>query len=219
MTAVTALVVRDVRLAWRAGGGALTGLLFFVLVVALVPFALGPDLALLERVGPALLWLGALLASLLGLDRLFALDREDGSLDLLPASPAPLPLLALAKIVAHWVATLLPLALASPLLGLLANQGASAALRTLATLLLGTPALAALGAVGAAVAVSLPRGGLLTAVVVLPLSVPTLVFGIGASGEGGAEGGATALLLLAATSLFALALAPFAVAAALRAAP
>ena len=206
------LIVRDIRLAWRAGGGALTGLLFFLAVVALVPFALGPDLPLLERVGPAILWLGALLASLLGLDRLWALDREDGSLDLLAMSATPLPLIALAKIVAHWIATLLPLALVSPLLGLLANQSASASARTLATLLVGTPALAALGAIGAAVAVSLPRGGLLTAVVVLPLSVPTLVFGVGATG-----GGATPLLLLAAISLFALAGAPFAIAAALRA--
>ena len=206
------LIVRDIRLAWRAGGGALTGLLFFLAVVALVPFALGPDLSLLERVGPAILWLGALLASLLGLDRLWALDREDGSLDLLAMSATPLPLIALAKIAAHWIATLLPLALVSPLLGLLANQSASASLRTLATLLVGTPALAALGAIGAAVAVSLPRGGLLTAVIVLPLSVPTLVFGVGA-----AAGGGTALLLLAAVSLFALAGAPVAIAAALRA--
>ena len=206
------LIVRDIRLAWRAGGGALTGLLFFLAVVALVPFALGPDLPLLERVGPAILWLGAMLASLLGLDRLWALDREDGSLDLLVMSATPLPLVALAKIAAHWIATLLPLALVSPLLGLLANQSAAASLRTLVTLLLGTPALAALGAIGAAVAVSLPRGGLLTAVIVLPLSVPTLVFGVGA-----ATGGETALLLLAAVSLFALAGAPFAIAMALRA--
>ena len=207
-----ALIGRDVRLAWRAGGGALTGLLFFLAVVALVPFALGPDLPLLERVGPAILWLGALLASLLGLDRLWTLDREDGSLDLLLMGRAALPAVALAKVAAHWIASLAPLALVSPLLGLLANQGAEASLRTLLTLLIGTPSLAALGALGAAVTVALPRGGLLTAVIVLPLSVPTLVFGVGA-----ATGTATPFLLLGAVSLFTVVLSPVAIAAALRA--
>ena len=207
-----ALIRRDMALAWRASGGALTGLLFFLAVVAVVPFAVGPDLPLLARIGPAILWLGALLASLLGLERVWALDREDGSLDALAAAPAGLASIALAKVVAHWLATGLPLVLASPVLGLLANQDASASLRTAITLLVGTPALAALGAVGAAVAVALPRGGLLTAVLVLPLAVPTLIFGVAA-----ANGGTTALALLAAISLFALAIAPVACAAALRA--
>ena len=207
-----ALMRRDLRLAWRASGGALTGLLFFLAVVALVPFAVGPDLLLLARIGPAIVWLGALLASLLGLDRLWALDREDGSLDALMGASVPLSLIALAKLAAHWLATGLPLVLASPVLALLANQGPSASLRTALTLLVGTPALAALGAIGAAVAVALPRGGLLTAVLVLPLAVPTLIFGVAA-----ANGGGTALALLCAVTLFALAVAPPACAAALRA--
>lgn len=208
-----ALVRRDLALAWRASGGALTGLLFFLATVAVVPFAVGPDLPLLARIGPAIVWLGALLASLLGLDRLFTLDREDGSLDVLMGAPASLALMALAKIVAHWLATGLPLVVAAPVLGLMVNLDAGAALRTAATLLVGTPALAALGGVGAAVAVALPRGGLLVAVLVLPLAVPTLVFGVAAArGDGGA------MALLAATTLFALALAPPACAAALRAA-
>ena len=207
-----AIVRRDLRLAWRASGGALTGLLFFLAVVAVVPFAVGPDLPLLARIGPAILWLGALLASLLGLDRLWSLDREDGSLDALAGAPTPLPLVALAKIAAHWIASGLPLVIATPLLGLLSNVGPAASLRTAGTLLVGTPALAALGAIGAAVAVSLPRGGLLTAVLVLPLAVPTLIFGVAA-----ANGGASALAFLAAISLFAMAVAPFACAAALRA--
>ena len=203
---------RDLALAWRASGGALTGLLFFLAVVATVPFAVGPDLPLLARIGPAVLWLSALLASLLGLDRLWALDREDGSLDALMGAPVPLALLALAKLAAHWLATGLPLVLASPVLGLLANQDAGASLRTALTLLVGTPALAALGAIGAAVAVALPRGGLLTAVLVLPLAVPTLIFGVAA-----ANGGGAALAFLGAITLFALTLAPVACAAALRA--
>ena len=218
-----ALIARDVRLAWRAGGGAMTGLLFFLAVVALVPFAVGPDLPLLARIGPAILWLGALLASLLGLDRLWTIDREDGSLDLLLGAPDGLTQLALAKILAHWLTTGLPLALAAPLLAPLAGLGPAPALGTALTLLIGTPGLAALGCAGAAVAVALPRGGLLIAVIVLPLSVPILIFGVGAAGAmragaGGIDwaGALPALALLAASSLIALAIAPFASAAALR---
>ena len=212
-----ALITRDLALAWRAGGGALTGLLFFLAVVALVPFAVGPDLPLLARVGPAILWLGALLASLLGLDRLWTLDREDGSLDLILVAPAPLPMLALAKIIAHWLATGLPLVLAAPALALLANLDAAASLGTALTLLVGTPALAALGAVGAAVAVALPRGGLLVAVIVLPLAVPTLIFGVAAADAWrDGEGAGASLAILAALTLLSMALAPLAVAAALR---
>ena len=214
-----ALIRRDLALAWRASGGALTGLLFFLAVVAVVPFAVGPDLPLLARIGPAIVWLGALLASLLGLERLWALDREDGSLDALMGAPLPLPAVALAKIAAHWLATGLPLALASPLLGLLANQDAAASLRTALTLTVGTPALAALGAVGAAVAVSLPRGGLLVPVLVLPLAVPTLIFGTAAAqaARDGLADAATPLALLAAITLASLVACPVAAAAALRA--
>src|SRR5215212_6256311 len=118
MTAVSALLVRDIRLAIRVGGGALMGVLFFLIVVTLVPFAVGPDLAQLRRIGPAILWLGALLASLLTLDRLLAADQEDGSLDLLLMGATPLELAVLAKAVAHWITTCVPLVIATPLLGL-----------------------------------------------------------------------------------------------------
>ena len=214
-----ALFVRDLRLALRASGGALTSLLFFLAVVSVVPFAVGPDLPLLERIGPAILWIAALLASLLGLDRLFALDRADGSLDAMAASPAPLALLVLAKIAAHWTATGLPLVLAAPVAGLLANQAPAASIGVALTLLVGTPALAALGAAGAAAAVALPRGGLLVPVLVLPLAVPTLIFGTAAASAMG-EGPASALAplaLLAAITLLSLVAAPLAAAAALRA--
>jgi heme exporter protein B len=176
------LFLRDVRLAFRAGG-ALTPLLFFLAVIATAPFAIGPDLALLARIGPALLWTAALLSALLGLDRLFQADREDGSLDMLVAGQdAPsLALLVLAKCLAHWVTGLLPLALAAPFLGLLLNVEWTGGLAVALTLLAGTPGLSFAGAVGAAVAVSLPRGGLLVSVLALPLSVPVVIFGVSAA--------------------------------------
>src|SRR6202166_2753186 len=121
MSAFTALVVRDMRLSVRVGGGALMGALFFLIVVVMMPFALGPDFALLARIGPAILWLGALLASLLALDRLFATDYDDGSLDLLMMGRMPLELAVLAKAAAHWLTTGLPLVAITPLLGLMLN--------------------------------------------------------------------------------------------------
>jgi heme exporter protein B len=180
---MTALFLRDVRLGIRAGGGALTGVLFFLAVIATVPFAVGPDLNLLARIGPAILWIGALLASLLGLDRLFQADREDGSLDLmiLAADRHMLALTVLVKCLAHWTASVLPLVVATPLLGLFMNiEPAGLAAATL-TLLIGTPAITFIGAVGAAVAVALPRGGLMVSVLILPLAIPVLIFGVSAS--------------------------------------
>jgi hypothetical protein len=141
MTALCALLVRDLRLAVRVGGGALTGVLFFLIVVTLMPFAIGPDLALLARMGPAILWLGALLASLLALDRLLAMDHEDGSLDLILTAPVPLELAVVVKAFAHWLTTGLPLVISSPLLGLLLNLEAKASGAVALTLLAGTPAL------------------------------------------------------------------------------
>jgi heme exporter protein B len=178
-----ALFVRDLRLGVRAGGGALVGVLFFLAVVAVVPFGVGPDLNLLSRIGPAILWIGALLASLLGLDRLFQADREDGSLDLLLlAGSRHMPaIVVLVKCLAHWTASVLPLVVASPLLGMFMNMDALAIAATTLTLLIGTPALLFIGAVGAAVAVALPRGGLLVSVLILPLAIPVLVFGVSAS--------------------------------------
>lgn len=178
---MTSLFLRDFKLAMRAGGGALIGVLFFMTVVSVVPFAVGPDLNLLSRIGPAILWIGALLASLLGLDRLFQAEREDGSLDLLLMQETPLVLTVLVKCLAHWTATGLPLVIASPLLGLFMNMNELAIGATMLTLLAGTPAIALIGAAGAAVAVTLPRGGLLVSILVLPLTVPVLIFGVSAA--------------------------------------
>jgi heme exporter protein B len=181
VTALRALLVRDMRLAVRVGGGALIGVLFFLIVVTLVPFAIGPDLALLARMGPAILWLGALLASLLALDRLVAMDHEDGSLDLILTARVPLELAVAAKALAHWLTTGLPLVVAAPLLGLLLNLDPKATGAVALTLLVGTPALTLIGLIGAALTVALRRGGLLIAILVLPLTVPVLIFGVAAS--------------------------------------
>lgn len=180
---MTALLAREFRLAFRAGSGALTGLLFFLAVVATIPFGVGPDMKLLARIGPAILWIGALLASLLGLDRLFQTDREDGSLDLMTAGHdfVSVALTVLAKAAAHWLATVLPLVIAAPLLGLIMNMEPLAIGAAALTLLCGTPAITFIGAVGAAVTVTLPRGGLLVSVLILPLVIPVLIFGVSAT--------------------------------------
>src|SRR4051812_24820432 len=182
--ALWALIVRDLRIATRARGGGLTAVLFFLVLIAMAPLALGPDLALLRRIGPALLWLGALLSSLLALDRLFLEDLEDGSLDLILLARAPLELIVAAKALAHWIATGLPLVIAAPLLGLLLDVEPVAGLKVAVTLLAGTLALTLIGLVSAAIAVSLRRGGLLLPILVLPLSTPVLIFGVSASMSG-----------------------------------
>jgi heme exporter protein B len=218
MSALAALLVRDMRIAVRVGGGALIGVLFFLVVVTLVPFALGPDLALLKRIGPAILWLAALLASLLALDRLFAVDHEDGSLDLLLMSRAPLELVVAVKGLAHWLTTGLPLIIAAPLIGLLLNLDGLAEAALVLTLLVGTPALTFIGLIGAAIAVALRRGGLLLAVLVLPLTVPVLIFGVAAANAAvtGRVPFGTPFTILCALSLASLVVGPFAAAAALR---
>jgi len=218
MTALGALLVRDMRIAVRVGGGALIGVLFFLVVVTLVPFAIGPDLALLKRIGPAVLWLAALLANLLALDRLFAADHEDGSLDLLLMSKAPLELVVAIKGVAHWLTTGLPLVVAAPLIGLLLNLDGAAQAGLVLTLLVGTPALTFIGLIGAAISVALRRGGLLLAVLVLPLTVPVLIFGVGAANAAiaGPTPFGTPFTILCALTLASLVVGPFAAAAALR---
>jgi len=218
MTALTALVVRDMRLAVRVGGGALIGVLFFLLVVAIIPFAIGPDLALLARIGPAILWLGALLASLLGLDRLIASDHEDGSLDLILSGHLPLELTVAAKALAHWVSTGLPLVVATPLLGLLLNLDPAATGAVALTLAAGTPALTFIGLVGAALTVALRRGGLLLAVLILPLTIPVLIFGVAASNAAvvGPIPFGTPFTILCALTLMSVVIGPIAAAAALR---
>jgi heme exporter protein B len=217
-TALCALLVRDLRLAVRVGGGALIGVLFFLIVVTLVPFAMGPDLAVLARMGPAILWLGALLASLLALDRLLAIDHEDGSLDLILTARIPLELAVSAKALAHWLTTGLPLVIAAPLLGLLLNLDPKATGAVAVTLLAGTPALTFIGLIGAALTVAVRRGGLLLAILVLPLTVPVLIFGVAASNAaivGPVPFGAPFSILCALT-LVSLVIGPFAAAIALR---
>lgn len=181
MNALGALFIRELKLAVRVGGGALMGVLFFVIVVTLMPFAIGPDPMLLMRIGPAILWLGALLASLLTLDRLLFADHEDGSLDLILTGQSPLELAVAVKAGAHWLTTGLPLVVAAPVLGLLLNLDWRASMAVALTLLAGTPALTFIGLIGAALSVALRRGGLLLAVLVLPLTVPVLIFGVAAS--------------------------------------
>jgi heme exporter protein B len=212
-----AVFMRDLAIAFRVGGGAGIGVMFFLAIVAVVPFAVGPDLPLLGRIGAAILWIGALLASLLGLDRIFSADDEDGSLDLMLLSPAPLELIVAAKGAAHWVVTGLPLVVVAPLLGLLLGLDAKVLGAVTLSLLVGTPALTFLGLIGAALAVALPRGGLLVAVLTLPLAVPILIFGAAATdaAAGGAAFG-TPFKLIAALSLTFLVLGPIAAAAAIR---
>ena len=218
MTAFTALLVRDMRIAVRVGGGALMGALFCLTVVVMMPFALGPDLNLLARIGPAILWLGALLASLLALDRLFATDHEDGSLDLLMMGRMPLELAIAGKGLAHWLTTGLPLVVVSPVLGLMLNIEPKAMGAVALTLAVGTPALTFIGLVGAGLSVALRRGGLLLAVLVLPLTIPVLIFGVATANAaivGGVPFGPP-FTILCALSLASLVIGPFAAAAALR---
>lgn len=218
MTALAALLLRDMRLAVRVGGGAFIGVLFFLIVVTLVPFGIGPDLALLGRIGPAILWLGALLANLLALDRLIATDHEDGSLDLILTARVPLELALVAKALAHWLTTGLPLVIAAPLLGLLLNLGPGATGAVALTLLAGTPALTFIGLIGAALTVALRRGGLLLAILVLPLTVPVLIFGVAAANAAvvGPMPFGTPFVILCALTLISLVIGPFAAAVALR---
>ena len=213
-----ALLIRDLRLAVRAGGGFGLGLAFFLMVAVLVPLGVGPEAAILARIAPGILWVGALLACLLSLDRLFALDFEDGSLELLATAPIPMEGVVAVKSLAHWLVTGLPLTLVSPVLGLLLNLAPAGYVWLVLALLLGTPALSVIGAFGAALTVGLKRGGLLLSLLVLPMYVPTLIFGAEVVKRGAAGLDlATPLLLLAGITLAAVALLPFACAAAIRA--
>ncbi len=212
-----ALLMRDMRLAMRAGGGFGLGLSFFLIVVILVPFGVGPQSALLGKIAPGILWLGALLACLLSLDRIFALDWEDGSLDLLATAPLPMEAIVSIKSLAHWLTTGLPLVLAAPLFGLLLNLPQAGYKPLILSLILGTPALSVIGTFGAALTVSLKRGGLLLSLLVLPLYVPTLIFGaeMARRGIAGLET-TTPMLMLAGITCGVIALMPFASAAVLR---
>ena len=218
MSALSALFARELKLAVRIGGGALMAVVFFLIVVTLMPFAVGPDLNLLARVGPAILWVGALLANLLALDRLFQADQEDGSLDLMVMAPVPLELIVTVKALAYWVTTGLPLAIAAPLFGMMLNMPSEALGAVCLTLAAGTPGLTFIGIIGAALTVALRRGGLLLAILVIPLMVPVLLFGILATSAAVVVTSPfiQPFLILVALSLGAMVLGPIAAAAALR---
>jgi heme exporter protein B len=213
---VSALLVRDIRLAVRAGGSALLALAFFAAVASLVPLGVGADLALLARIAGGVLWVGAVLAALLALDRLFQADFEDGSLDLIALGPLSLESASAAKIAAHWLTTGLPLTALSPVLAILFGLPASATGTLFVSLLIGTPAVSAIGAIGAGLTMSIRRGGLILPLIVLPLLAPAVIFGAGAvlATLDGLRNGA--LLLLGAFSFVACVLSPFATAAAVR---
>jgi heme exporter protein B len=213
---IAAIAGQTARLSLK--GGAFVALIFFLAVVTVVPFGVGPDLKLLARIGPAILWIGALLATLLGLDRLFQDDREDGALDLLLISGPPLEATVLAKAAGHWLATGLPLTIAAPVLGLLLGVEPAALGPVALTLLAGTPALTLIGTIGAALMTALGRGGLLTAVLVLPFTIPVLVFGVSAASSAiiGPTPFLPPFLILVALSLVSAVVAPVAGAAALR---
>ncbi|MDB4212454.1 heme exporter protein CcmB [Ascidiaceihabitans sp.] len=212
-----ALLIRDIRLAVRAGGGFGLGLAFFLIVIVMVPFAVGADTGLLSKIAPGVLWIGALLACLLSLDRLLALDFEDGTLDLLATAPLPLEAALSVKALAHWITTGLPLVIAAPVFGVLMNLPTQGYGWLVLSLLLGTPALSVIGTFGAALTVGIKRGGLLLSLLVLPLYVPTLIFGAEAARRGAAGADvSTPMLLLAGISTATIALMPFASAAVLK---
>jgi heme exporter protein B len=214
---VIALLIRDLRLAFRAGGGFGLGLAFFLIVTVMVPFSVGPEAELLGTIAPGVLWLGALLACLLSLDRLLALDYEDGTLDLLVTAPLPLEAVVSVKALAHWVTTGLPLVVVAPVLGVLLNLPTGGYGWLVLSLALGTPALSVIGTFGAALTVGIKRGGLLMSLLVLPLYVPTLIFGAEAARRGAAGlDTTTPMVMLAGITFGTIALMPFASAAVLR---
>ena len=218
MTAFAALLVRDLRLAFREGGALGTALGFYLVVVAMMPLSLGPDLNLLSRIAAGVLWVALLLSALLSLPRMFESDQEDGVLDVLAMAPLPLEATAAAKALAHWLSTGVPLTLLAPLLGLMLNLELAAYPALIGTMLAGTPAISFVGAIGAALTLRSRRGGLLIALLALPLYIPTLVFGISAMEASvlGTDGFVPSFLILTAISLVSLVLAPLAAAGALR---
>ena len=221
MTAFLTLVLRDIRLATRVGGGGGMAVFFFLIVLSIVPLGVGPDLNLLTRIAPGMLWVALLLSVLLTLDRLFQADQEDGTLDLLSLGPVSLELQVLAKALSHWLTTGLPLILAAPMLGLMLNLPISSMWPLVLSMAVGSPALSLLGAAGAALAVGVRRGGLLISLLVLPLYVPILIFGVSATRNAviSAPGdlGERSLMLLGAVTLISLVVGPIGGAAALRA--
>ena len=212
-----ALLQRDLILAVRAGGGFGLGMAFFLIVIILVPLGIGPDMVILSKVSIGVLWVGALLACVLSLDRIFSVDYDDGTLELLLTSPIPLEAVVAVKALSHWITTGLPLVIISPILGLLLGLQGGDLKWVFISLLLGTPALSVIGAFGAALTVGIRRGGLLLSLLVLPLYVPTLIFGANAASKGLADiSNSSALLILTAVTLAAFSILPFASALVLR---
>jgi heme exporter protein B len=218
MKAALALLTRDVRLAWREGGAIGTALGFYLVVIAITPLGLGPDLNLLARIAPGILWVALLLAALLSADRIFHNDYEDGALDVLTTGPLPLSLVTAIKSFAHWLTTGVPLALIAPLLGLLLNLPVAAWPLLVLAMLVGTPAVSFVAAIGASLTLGLRRSGLLLALLVLPLYVPVLIFGVAAASAAvvGPASPWPPLFMLCALSLASVVLAPIAAATALR---
>ncbi len=217
MSAFLTLVARDLRLAFRQGGDAAMVIAFFVLTVVLFPFGVGPEPELLQRIAPGIVWVTALLAALLSLERLFQADYEDGSLEALALLPLPLEAQVLAKCLAHWLVTGLPLIIVAPLLGLLMHLDSAGYWPLILSMALGTPILSLIGAIGAALSLGARRGGVLLSLLVLPLYIPVLIFGVAAvESEIAGFGARPHLLLLAALLVLAAGLVPFAAAAALR---
>ncbi len=220
MTSVLASIIgRDVRLALRAGGSIGTAFGFFLTVIVLLPIGIGPDQALLSRIAPGALWIALLMSVLLSADRIYSADHEDGSLEVMALGPAPLEVVALAKAIAHWLTAGLPLAVAAPLMGFLLNLDTALIPGLAGAMLLGSVALSMLAAMGAAITVGLRKGGLLISLLILPLYIPLMIFGISAStgGGGGPDITLPSFLILAAIVLLAVVVSPVASAAALRA--
>ncbi len=217
MSGFATLLARDLRLVWRRPGDVGVVLAFFVVAVVLFPLGIGPETNMLARIAAGVLWCAALFAALLSLERLFASDYEDGTLDLLLLAPWPLELAALAKCGAHWIVTGLPLSLLAPLLGVAFGLDAESLLVLCVTLLVGTPALSLTGGLAAALTLGARKSGALLALLALPLCVPTLIFGAGAvEALAAGDGIVTHVAILAALALIALATMPWAIAAALR---
>lgn len=217
MKSFLVLVRRDLSLALRQGSDAAMALMFFVIVVTLFPLAVGPEPGVLERISSGIVWVAALLAAMLSLDRMFQADYDDGSLELMLLTPVPLEILVLAKCLAHWLTTGLPMLLIAPLLGVFMNMQTDAFPVLLASMALGTPVLSLLGGVGAALVLGARRAGVLVALLVLPLTIPLLIFGVSAVEAAVTGQSAKAqLLILGAVLMACLPLAPWATAAALR---
>jgi heme exporter protein B len=211
------IIRRDVTLAWRRRTDLFTTLIFFVIVIALFPLGIGPELDTLRLIAPGVMWVGALLASMLALEQLFSADHRDGSLEQLLLTPQPLGVIVLGKVIAHWLITGLPLVVLAPVLGLQYDMGAESLKIMVIALLLGTPTLSLLGAIGAALTLGLRTGGILVALLVLPLYIPVLIFGAGAvEATASGLGGQAHLSMLGAILLVALLATPIATSAALR---